>query len=84
MREHFPDDYQGIIASDQIWEELMKNLPPHFIIQREKKVVFLVKGIFPDKVFLDKNMVNFPKGNTGMLIRCEESFYKMRMKENNI
>ena len=84
MREHFPDDYQGIIASDQIWEELMKNLPPHFIIQREKKVVFLVKGIFPDKIFLDQNMVNFPKGYKGMLVRCEESFYKMRMKENNI
>ena len=84
MREHFPDDYQGIIASDQIWEELMKNLPPHFVIKKEKKVVFLVKGIFPDKIFLDKNMVNFPKGYTGMLVRCEESFYKMRMKENNI
>ena len=84
MREHFPDDYQGIIASDQIWEELMKNLPPHFVIEREKKVVFLVKGIFPDKFFLNQYMVNFPKGYTGMLVRCEESFYKMRMKENNI
>ena len=84
MREHFPDEYKGIIASDKTWRELMKNLPPHFIIQREKKVVFLVKGIFPDKIFLDQNMVNFPKGYKGMLVRCEESFYKMRMKENNI
>ena len=83
MREHFPDDYKGIIASAEIWEELMKNLPPHFVIQRDKKVVFLVKGIFPDKVFLDQYMVNFPKGYIGMLVRCEESFYKMRMKENN-
>ena len=30
MREHFPDDYQGIIASDQIWEELMKKFTASF------------------------------------------------------
>ena len=50
MREHFPDDYKGIIASDKIWGELMKNLPPHFVIQKDKKIVFLVKGIFPEKL----------------------------------
>ena len=84
MREHFPDDYKGIIASDKTWRELMKNLPPHFVIEKDKKVVFLVKGMFPEKIILDQYINNFPKGYTGILVRCEESFYKMRMRENNI
>ena len=84
MREHFPDDFKGIIASDKTWRELMKNLPPHFVIQKDKKVVFLVKGIFPEKIILDQYINYFPKGYKGILVRCEESFYKMRMRENNI
>tara|TARA_B100000575_G_scaffold102751_1_gene81871 strand:+ start:2040 stop:2444 length:405 start_codon:yes stop_codon:yes gene_type:complete len=84
MREHFPDDYKGIIASDKTWRELMKNLPPHFVIQKDKKVVFLIKGIFPEEIILDKYINNFPKGYKGILVRCEESFYKMRMRENKI
>ena len=84
MREHFPDDYKGIIASDKTWRELMKNLPPHFVVKKEKKVVFLVKGIFPEKIILDQYINNFPNGYKGILVRCEESFYKMRMRENNI
>ena len=84
MREHFPDDYKGIIASDKTWKELMKNLPPHFVIRKEKIVVFLVKGIFSEKIILDQYLKNFPKGYKGTLVRCEESFYKMRMKKNNI
>ena len=62
----------------------MKNLPPHFVIQKDKIVVFLVKGIFPEKIILDRYMNYFPNGYKGILIRCEESFYKMRMRENNI
>ncbi len=46
MREHFPDDYKGIIASDETWEKLMKDFPPHFLIKKGKKVVFLIKGVF--------------------------------------
>ena len=84
MREHFPDDYKAIIASDKTWRELMKNLPPHFLIEKDKKVVFLVKGIFPAKIILDQYLNNFPKDYKGILVRCEESFYKMRMRENNI
>ena len=84
MREHFPDDYKGIIASDSIWKELMKKLPPHFIIKKDKKVVFLVKGVFPEKIILDKYLPNFPKGYKGIIVRCEENFYKMRMKKNNL
>lgn len=29
MREHFPDNYEGYIASDEIWEKLMKELDPN-------------------------------------------------------
>ena len=29
MREHFPDDFTGIIASVETWEELMKELDPN-------------------------------------------------------
>ena len=29
MREHFPDDFTGIIASVETWDELMKGLDPN-------------------------------------------------------
>ena len=28
MREHFPDDFKGIIASQKTWEKLMRELSP--------------------------------------------------------
>ena len=28
MREHFPDDFTGIIASVKTWEKLMRELDP--------------------------------------------------------
>ena len=83
MREHFPDDYKGCIASDEIWSKLMKDLPPHFLIKEDKKVVFLIKGIFPTHLLLKNYMSNFPREYKGIVIRCEESFYKMRTKSNN-
>ena len=62
----------------------MNNLSTQFVIQKDKKVVFLVKGIFPEKITLDQYINYFPNGYKGILVRCEESFYKMRMLENNI
>ena len=29
MREHFPDDFTGIIASVKTWEKLMRELDPN-------------------------------------------------------
>ena len=29
MREHFPDDFKGIIASVKTWEKLMEELDPN-------------------------------------------------------
>ena len=83
MREHFSDDYKGLIASDETWENLMKDLPPHFLIKKEKTVVFLIKGVFPEELIFKKYMHNFPNFYKGIVMRCEESFYKLRMKANN-
>ena len=83
MREHFSDDYKGYVASDKTWRKLMKDLPPHFIIEKDKKVVFLIKSIFPEYIILRKYMFNFPKEYKGIVMRCEESFYKMRINVND-
>ena len=84
MREHFPDDYKGYIASDETWEKLMKNLPIHFIIKQERKIVFIIKSVFPESLLLKNYMKHFPEDYEGIVVRCEESFYKMRMKANDI
>tara|TARA_Y100001978_G_scaffold145748_1_gene130748 strand:- start:917 stop:1108 length:192 start_codon:yes stop_codon:yes gene_type:complete len=61
----------------------MPHILPHFIVEKENKVVFLVKGIFPEHVILKNYMPYFPKIFKGMVTRCEERFYKMRMKINS-
>ena len=61
----------------------MTTIPPHFIVEKEKKVVFLIKGVFPEDLLLSNYMPHFPKFFKGIVIRCEESFYKMRMKVNS-
>ena len=61
----------------------MPKLPPHFIIEKDNKVVFLIKGVFPEYLILKKYMPLFPRKFEGVLMRCEESFYKMRTKVNS-
>ncbi len=61
----------------------MPKIPPHFIVKKENKVVFLIKGVFPENIILKDYMLYFPKEFKGKVIRCEESFYKMRMKVNS-
>jgi len=61
----------------------MFRIPPHFIVEEDKKVVFLIKGVFPEHLILKSYMSYFPKAFKGTIIRCEESFYKMRMKVNS-
>ena len=61
----------------------MPRIPPHFIVEKENKVVFLIKGVFPQHLHLDNYMPYFPKTVKGIVMRCEESFYKMRMKVNS-
>ena len=61
----------------------MPKIPPHFIVEKDHKVVFLIKGVFPEHLILKNYMPYFPKAFKGSVIRCEESFYKMRMKANS-
>ncbi len=61
----------------------MIEIPPHFIVEKDQKVVFLIKGVFPENLILKNYMPYFPKAFKGMVMRCEESFYKMRMKANS-
>tara|TARA_B100000575_G_scaffold239316_1_gene201852 strand:- start:443 stop:634 length:192 start_codon:yes stop_codon:yes gene_type:complete len=61
----------------------MPKIPPHFIIKKENKVVFLIKGVFPEHLILKNYMPHFPEVFKGIVMRCEESFYKMRMKVNS-
>ena len=61
----------------------MPKIPPHFIVEKDNKVVFLIKGVFSEHLILKSYMPYFPKVSQGMVIRCEENFYKMRMKINS-
>ena len=61
----------------------MSKIPPHFIIKKENKVVFLIKGVFPENLILKNYMPLFPDIFKGIVMRCEESFYKMRMRVNS-
>ena len=61
----------------------MPKIPPHFIVKKESKVVFLIKGVFPEHLILKNYMPYFPKEFKGIVMRCEESFYKMRIKANS-
>ena len=61
----------------------MALIPPHFIAAKENKVVFLIKGVFPANLILKNYMPYFPKTFKGIVMRCEESFYKMRIKVNS-
>ena len=61
----------------------MPKIPPHFIVKKDNKVVFLIKGVFPEHLILKNYMPYFPKSFKGIVMRCEESFYKMRMNANS-
>ena len=61
----------------------MIQIPPHFISEKENKVTFLIKGAFPENLILKNYMPYFPKEFKGIVMRCEESFYKLRMKVNS-
>ena len=70
----------SIIESKEIYG--MNQLPPHFIIERKKEVVFHIKGGFSTRMFIPIFMKDFPEGYKASVIRCEETFYRMREKGN--
>jgi len=56
------------------------SLPPHFIDENKKEVVFHLKGGYPVKMVIPTWMQSFPRDYKGVVVRCEETFYKMREK----
>ena len=57
-------------------------LPPHFVDEKKKVVVFHIKGGYPVTMAIPSFMKSFPKGFKGVTCRCEETFYKLRAKVN--
>ena len=55
-------------------------IPPHFIIESTKEVIFHIKGGFPTTMGIPIWMKSFPPDYKGSVIRCEETFYKLREK----
>ena len=60
----------------------MSKIPLHFIVKKEDKVVFLITGIIQYHLILKKYMPYLQELSKGIVMRCEESFYNMRMKVN--
>ena len=57
-------------------------MPPHFIDEKKKEVVFHIPGGFPVVLAIPTWMKRFPDGYKGVTCRCEETFYKLRTKAN--
>jgi len=62
----------------------MNQLPPHFIMENKKQVVFHIKGGFATSTFIPTFMRQFPEGYKASVVRCEETFYKIREKGNGL
>tara|TARA_Y100001968_G_C19295378_1_gene686357 strand:+ start:84 stop:266 length:183 start_codon:yes stop_codon:yes gene_type:complete len=58
------------------------NIPPHFIDERKKEVVFHIQGGFPTTMAIPTWMKSFPPDYSSSVVRCEETFYKLRRKVN--
>ena len=56
----------------------MVNLPPHFLDEKKKEVVFHIKGGFPVTMGIPTCMKAFPPEYKGVVVRCEETFYRLR------
>ena len=61
----------------------MINIPPHFIDEKNKEVVFHIKGAYSVTMAISIWMKSFPDDFKGISCRCEETFYKLRAKVND-
>ena len=59
------------------------NIPPHFIDEKKKEVVFHLKGTFLVQLAIPTWMKSFQDDFKGVTSRCEETFYKLRAKVND-
>ena len=60
----------------------MCKFPPHFLVEEENYAMFLIKGVFTEHLILKNYTPSFPKFKS-TIMRCEESFYKRRIKVNS-
>ena len=60
------------------------NIPPHYIDEKNKEVVFHIKGGFPTTMAIPTWMKSFPSDYSSSVVRCEETFYKLRAKVNEL
>ena len=58
-------------------------MPPHFLDEKKKQVVFHIKGGFAFTKAIPTWIKAFPEGYKGITCRCEETFYKLRAKIND-
>jgi len=54
------------------------SIPPHFLNENKKEVVFHIKGGFPVTKAIPTWMESFPAEYKGVVVRCEETFYRLR------
>ena len=57
-------------------------LPPHFLDENKKEVVFHIKGGYPVMMAIPTFMQSFSKGFKEVTCRCEETLHKLREKAN--
>ena len=55
-----------------------QRIPTYFVLENKKKVVFHIPGAFPVKMGIPTWMKYFPANYKGVVIRCEETFYRLR------
>ena len=57
-----------------------KVIPPHFVLNKKKQVVFHIPGAFPVNMVIPNWMKSFPSDYKYVVIRCEETFYRLRTR----
>ena len=72
QRRHYPRLRNGKLH--------VPGLPPHFVLDSKKQVVFHIPGGFPATMGIPTWMKSFPDDYKGVVVRCEETFYRMRAK----
>ena len=58
-------------------------IPPHFTYEKNKEVVFHLKGGYPVTMAIPIWMKSFPDDYKGGTRCSEETFYKLRAKVND-
>jgi len=62
------------------------NIPPHFLDHKSKEIVFHIKGGYPVTMGIPTwvKKISAPSDYKAIVVRCEETFYKLRGKVNEL